>query len=86
MRSWLASPQKKRYKTIQMNPQGCETCNDIDQRGSVFEQIGEPEHRTYLDGRAVETETHFRCKSCGSEWVNYIVDGLGGYDSFWIPL
>ena len=68
-----------------MSDHGCEMCNDKDQRGSVLEQVGESEHRTYLDGRASEEETHFSCTSCKSEWVNYIVDGLGGNRSFWIP-
>ena len=73
------------YKTIQMSDHGCEKCNDKDSRTHVLEQIGEPERRTYLDGRAVETESRFRCTSCGSDWVNFTEEGIGGYGSFWIP-
>ncbi|MFL6333527.1 MAG: hypothetical protein ACJ754_09490 [Pyrinomonadaceae bacterium] len=54
-------------------------------RTHVLEQIGEPERRTYLDGRAVETESRFRCASCGAQWVNFTEEGVGGYGSFWIP-
>jgi hypothetical protein len=82
------SPTKKKatgYRTIQTSGHGCEECGDKDRRGSVIEQVGESEHSTYLDGKMIETEKHFRCKSCGSKWVNYTVDGLGGYGSFWIP-
>jgi hypothetical protein len=82
-----SSPPKKKkgHKTIPTSAHGCGKCNDVDQRGSALEQVGEAEDRTYLEGKAVETETRFKCKSCGSEWVNYVVDGLGGYGSFWIP-
>jgi hypothetical protein len=73
------------YKIIQTSGHGCEKCNDKDRRGGILDQIGEPERRTYLEGRALETEAHFTCKSCGSKWVNYTEEGLGGYGSFWIP-
>ena len=73
------------YKTIQTSGHGCEKCNNKDQRGDTLEQVGESERRTYLDGGAIETESHFMCKSCWSKWVNYTEEGLGGYGSFWIP-
>ena len=83
--SYLAPQESCEVKTIQTSGHGCEKCNDKDQRGGALEQVGESKHRTYLDGKAVETEAHFRCQSCHSEWVNYTVDGLGGYGSFWLP-
>ena len=83
--SWSARQKINEDNTIQTSAHGCELCNDVDQRSSILEQVGESEHRTYLNGRAVETEVNYRCKSCGAEWVNFIVDGLGGYGSFWIP-
>lgn len=73
------------YKIIQTTGHGCERCNDKELRGEVLEQVGESERRAYLDGRAVETESHFSCKSCGAGWVNYTEEGLAGYGSFWIP-
>jgi hypothetical protein len=72
-------------RTIQTSFHGCEECNDKDRRDGFLEQVGESELRTYLDGQASEEETHFRCKSCGSKWVNYNLNGSGGYGSFWIP-
>jgi hypothetical protein len=73
------------YKTIQTSGHGCEKCNDKDQRDDILDQVGESERRTYLDGRAIETESHFRCKACLSKWINYTEEGLGGHGSFWIP-
>jgi transposase-like protein len=73
------------YKIIQTSGHGCEKCNDKDLRTDTLGQVRESERRTYLDGKAVETETHFRCASCGSNWVNFTEEGLGGYGSFWIP-
>jgi hypothetical protein len=73
------------YKTIHTTGHGCEKCNDKDQRGDALEQVGESERRTYLDGRAIETESHFSCQSCGSKWVSYTEEGIGGDKSFWIP-
>jgi hypothetical protein len=73
------------YKIIQTNGHGCEKCNDKDLRTDILGQVGEAERRTYLDGKAVETESHFRCTACGSNWVNFTEEGLGGYGSFWIP-
>jgi hypothetical protein len=70
---------------MQSNTHGCDKCNDKNHRGEVLEQIGEREYRTYFDGKARETETHFKCKACSARWVNYIESGLGGYGNSWSP-
>jgi hypothetical protein len=64
---------------------GCVKCNDRDHRRSALEQIGEPAKETYFSGKAQETQTPYRCKFCGTKWINYIESGVGGHGNSWAP-
>lgn len=62
---------------------GCEQCRT--QRAPSLWQLGKPEHVNYLDGKAVEVQTHFRCRYCAALWVHIVESGAGGHGDFWHP-
>jgi hypothetical protein len=62
---------------------GCDECKSHNKSG--LERIGEPTEHEYFGGKGHETQTRYKCKSCGQHWVNYIESGLGGHGNTWAP-
>ncbi len=66
-------------KTEQHGCAGCRT------RGSDALEKLSVERNEYVDGRAYETLTHYRCRLCGAKWLHIVEGGAGGRGDFWYP-
>lgn len=62
---------------------GCDECKTHEK--GALEQIGEPTEITYYRDKGHETQTRYRCQSCGTHWINYIKSGLAGDGNTWAP-
>lgn len=78
----VVSQSLKRRMTTTAREHGCERCRQ--RHRDTLEMIGEPVQHDF--GKAYETEQHFRCRSCGTEWSLLEEFGLGGHGGpFWNP-
>jgi hypothetical protein len=60
---------------------GCDQCRTHNKAN--LEKIGKQTEHTYAGGKAYETQTRYRCRFCGTHWINYIESGFGGHGNSW---
>jgi hypothetical protein len=62
---------------------GCATCRA--KQTETMEVISTTTE-SVMGGKGTETDTIFRCRTCGANWCKTVERGLGGFGSSWTPV